>query len=292
MNSSEEYLSLAPYLVPGKWQVGANGIAACAIPNPSTGLLANRYYFDNPDWAEAYLKSCHRDQQFADRWRQVVGNWDGKVVVDIGCGPGNLYAVLGGTPGLLLGVDVSAGALEMARKIGYVPLMADAHQLRLVSAFADIVALNATLHHCDNMPTVLTEAARLVRPGGGLLITDQDPQLTAWNWRGIGMLLYKLRLPLYRILCHGDKHEQVSRMATELHHIPGHGVTPDLYYDILKPLGFEVQVYPHNNTLGAKVLEGHYGRAVLKYRVSQRLSGIDPNSLEGALSLMCVACKH
>lgn len=291
MKASENHLSLAPYLAPGKWRLGPNGISVSSIPNPSTGLLANRYYFDNPDWAEAYLKCCHRDEQFAERWRQVVGNWDDKVVVDIGCGPGNLYAALGGKPGLLLGVDVSTGALEMAQKMGYAPLMADAHQLQLVSAFADIVAVNATLHHCDDMRKVLTEAARLVRPGG-LLITDQDPQLTAWNWKGGGMLLYKVRLPFYRILGKTGRQEQVSRMASELHHIPGHGVAPDLYYDTLKPLGFEVQVYPHNNTLGAKVLDGHYGRAELKYRVSQRLSRIDPNSPEGALSLMCVARKR
>lgn len=39
------------------------------------------------------------------------------------------------------------------------------------------------------MNKVLVEAARLVRPGG-LLISDHDPQRSAWNWKGLGMLLY------------------------------------------------------------------------------------------------------
>jgi SAM-dependent methyltransferase len=60
-----------------------------------------------------------------------------------------------------------------------------------VDAFADLVVLNATLHHCDDMAKVLAEAARLVRPGG-MLVTDNDPQVTAWNWKGLGLLLRKI----------------------------------------------------------------------------------------------------
>ena len=65
----------------------------------------------------------------------------------------------------------------MAQKIGYMPVLADAQYLPFVSGFADIVTLNAALHHCDDMVQALTEAARLVCPGG-LLITDHDPQIS------------------------------------------------------------------------------------------------------------------
>ena len=88
------------------------------------------------------------------------------MVVDIGCGPGNVHASLKCSPQLLIGVDVSANALAMAERLGYTPLLADAHALPLVDQFADYVVLNATLHHCDDMTRVLAEAARLVRPGG------------------------------------------------------------------------------------------------------------------------------
>ena len=170
------------------------------------------------------------------------------------------------------------------------PLQADAHDLPLSSAFADIVALNATLHHCDSMEMALSEAARLVRPGG-ILVCDHDPQLTAWDWSGLGMLLYKVRLPLYRLLQGHSREEQRQRLASETHHRPGHGVTPSLFRSILDPLNFDVKLYPHNNSAGAEALESVMGRSKLKYRVGQILSGIDPNSTEGALSLMCIEVR-
>jgi 2-polyprenyl-3-methyl-5-hydroxy-6-metoxy-1,4-benzoquinol methylase len=47
----------------------------------------------------------------------AAGVWDGKVIVDIGCGPGNLFANLGGSPTTLIGVDVAKGSLEFAKEL-------------------------------------------------------------------------------------------------------------------------------------------------------------------------------
>ncbi|GAX44085.1 type 11 methyltransferase [Tolypothrix sp. NIES-4075] len=63
--------------------------------------------------------------------------------------------------------------------------------------FADIVVANATVNHCDDMGRILREAARLVRPGG-LLFTDQDPQRSAWNFKGFGLFLRDIR---YSFMC-------------------------------------------------------------------------------------------
>jgi len=282
----EQYIAQDAYVI---WQTGH--ISTSFIANFTTAMEANRYYYDNPQWAKGYFEACHRDEAFKGCWRAAMGSWNDKIVVDIGCGPGNLYASLGGSPKLLIGVDISRTSLEMARTIGYTPILADAHNLPFIDGFADIVALNASLHHCDNMTQVLAEAARLVRPGG-LLITDHDPQQTAWNWKGLGMLLYKIRVPIYRLMSGGkfmSQKEHDAMIASETHHKPGAGVTPELYYQTLEPLGFTVKVYPHNHTLGAEVLQGIYGQSEIKYRVSQWLSGINPNSPEAALSLICVA---
>lgn len=271
-----------------------NGIPICKIANLTPGILANSYYFGHGEWGKQYFEACHRDHAFVDCWQAVIGNWQDKIVVDIGCGPGNLYASLGdrcGTPKHLIGVDVSLGALKMAQTIGYTPILADAQQLPLVSAFADIVMVNATLHHCDDMAQTLAEAARLVRPGG-LLITDHDPQKSAWQYRGLGMWLWQARLPLYRLIKrggHASHCEQTWGLASEIHHKPGDGITPALYHQTLAPLGFNVNLYAHNHNVGAGVLEGNYGRAIWKCRLAQRLSGINPNTPEAALSLMCVA---
>ncbi|YAF95698.1 MAG: methyltransferase domain-containing protein [Nodularia sp. CChRGM 3473] len=271
-------------------------ILVCKIQNLTPAIAANSYYFGNPEWANNYFLACHRDQEFINLWQAVIGNWQGKIVVDIGCGPGNVYASLKescGEPRLLIGVDVSHGALKMAQTIGYTPILADAQNLPFISGFADIVIANACLHHCDDMAKVLAEAARLVCPGG-LLITDHDPQRTAYQLRGLGLLLWQARLPIYRQFRrggHSTNEEQYWSLATEVHHKPGDGVTPELYHEVLEPLGFKVNLYPHNHTVGAEVLKGNYGRSFWKCRLAQKLSGINPDLPEAALSLFCVATR-
>lgn len=291
--SSDPYEILSSYISPNaKVNFHEGEIPECPISNPSLAIIANSNFFGHTEWAKNYFETCHRDQAFKERWLSAGGSWDNKIVVDIGCGPGNLYATLGGSPRVLIGIDVSAGTLKLAQQLGYTPLLADAHQLPLISGFADLVVLNATLHHCENMAKVLAEASRLVRPGG-ILIADHDPQLTAWNYKGLALFMYILRLPIYRLILrnlHIPKNERISMIATEIHHKPGDGVTREFFHQILEPLGFTVKIYPHNHTVGAEALQGDYGSPPhWRYRLAQRLSGIDPNSPEAALSLLCVA---
>ena len=275
-------------------QLHLQGSIPCSPIEPtrlSLSMGGNAAYFGHPDWGRLYFEACHRDPAFIERWQQATGSWNDKVVVDIGCGAGNVYASLGGAPKLLIGVDISLGALQMASSIGYQPLCADAQELPLQSGCADIVVLNATLHHCDDMDAVLREAARLVRPGG-VLVTDHDLQRSAWDFKGVGWLLWELRLPMYRILKrggHGSESEQLCALASEAHHTPGDGLDREFYPAILEPLGFDVQVYPHSHLQGASIFAEPPQQPERRFRFAQRLSGIDPASPDGALSLMCVA---
>jgi SAM-dependent methyltransferase len=272
-----------------------DGIPTAPFARHTPGLEANAYYFGHPTWVRNWFERVHRYPQLAERWLAAGGSWHDKVVVDVGCGPGNLLAELGGRPAALIGVDVARGSLEWAARIGYLPLLADAHAMPLQSAIADIVALNGTLHHCDDMAQVLGESARLVKPGG-LLIADHDPQRSAYDFRGLGRLLWNLRVPIYRRMNKGGHapldDEQRWALATEVHHQPGDGVTRELFCRVLEPLGFEVRLWPHNHRVGAAVLEGQRGQAPFKMRVAQRLSGISPDSDAGALSLLCVARRR
>lgn len=290
------YSRLKPYLASDAivdWQAGE--IPSCPIPVFTKGMHANSYFFGHPKWSQNYFETHHRTEPFKERWQAVMGSWDDKIVVDIGCGPGNVYATLGGSPKLLIGVDVSPGGLKMAREVGYTPILADAHHLPFIDGFADIVVASATVHHCDDMGRILREAGRLVRPGG-LLFTDQDPQVSAWNLKGLGLFIRDIRYPLYRLL--GSKHyidieQRQARWKTEIHNQrPGDGITPELYYEALQPLGFEVKLYPHSHDLGAEVLEGKNGKNSWRLRLSQRLSGIKLDTPEAAQSIMCIARRR
>jgi ubiquinone/menaquinone biosynthesis C-methylase UbiE len=292
----ENYLrTLAPFLKPGVVLHDQEGLPSAPIPQRSPGTEANAHYFGHPTWMECWLKHVHRYPELSSRWHATSGTWDEKVVVDVGCGPGNLFATLGGRPSTLIGVDVAKASLHMAKELGYTPLLADAHDLPLRSSFADIVAVNGSIHHMENMSDAMRECARLVRPGGCLVI-DHDPQKSAWRFRGLGRLLWELRRPVYRVMNRGG-HQAADdeghwAFRSEIHHKPGDGLTEEMLRQTLEPLGFVVEIYPHNNQVGAEVLHGEMGKQPIQIRAGQLLSGIRSGTAAGALTLMCVATRH
>lgn len=312
---------LAPYLqadIPIQWD--PLGVAIAPTPVFSQGMLANAYFFGHPRWGRRYAQRAHQGASFRDRWQAALrqhnpNGWDGQVVVDLGCGAGTLWERLGGEPAEIIGVDISLGALHWAQTLGYAGLRADVHHLPLQSGCADIVVANALLHHCDQVTRVLSEAARLVKPGG-LLITDLDPQYSAWQRRGWGLWLHQQSGPgrgqslgqslgqwLRDEAPHPD--ERAWQLATELHNRqPNQGLQPALFHSLLGSLGFEVAVYPHNSSpdgvldsndrpgVGAELFEGRWGRAPFKTGWEQRLSGLNPNQLSSARSLLCLARRR
>jgi SAM-dependent methyltransferase len=285
--------TIGPYIKAGENFTFNGTYFEFPIDKPSEAIKSNAYYFNHPEWAEEYLIYCHRSPSFKSRWIKAIGNWDNKIVVDIGCGPGNIYATLSGKPRLLIGIDVAPKSLEFAKDLGYTSVLADATDLPFISGFADIVVLNAALHHCENMELVLKEAARLLKPGG-TLVTDHDPQLSAWDYKGAAKLLWNSRKLIYRLTgrgFHKTTSQQYWGLACEIHHKPGHGVSNAFFKETLEPLGFKVNVYPHNHELGEEVLEGKKGKPEFKYQLGNILSGRNPFADKSALSLMCLAQK-
>src|SRR5262249_37657171 len=118
-----------PFLREGVRLEQAGSIFSHPIRNPSEAIEPNTSYFGNREWAKEYLHYSHRDNRFRERWHKGIGNYSDKIVVDIGCGPGNIFANFDLKPKVLIGVDVAPAALEMAASHGYLPLLADAADL-------------------------------------------------------------------------------------------------------------------------------------------------------------------
>lgn len=271
-----------------------DGLPFAQFEVTTEGLAANMFYFSHPKWMANWLDNVHRYPELKDRWLAGAGSWDDRIIVDIGCGPGNLFATIGGRPAMLIGVDVAEGSLRIAEKLGYTPLLADAQDLPLADGIADLVTMNATLHHCDDIVRILSEAARITKPGGKIVI-DHDPQTSAWAFKGLAKFAFEARKPIYRLLKRGghssEEDEQRWAIASEIHHRIGQGVSREVLVETLAPLGFDVKVWPHNLYVGRQIMVGARGVAALKYRVAQKLSGINTRSPGAAISLLCIATK-
>ena len=100
-------------------------------------------------------------------------------VADLGTGTGILLSRLATRARRVLAVDRSAEMLEVARRRPEVRgdttlelRIGALEHLPLSDGEADAVVLNLVLHHVAQPPTALAEAARVLRPGGSLLIAE------------------------------------------------------------------------------------------------------------------------
>jgi ArsR family transcriptional regulator len=103
-------------------------------------------------------------------------------LVDIGTGTGRMIELLGPGAESAIGVDRSPEMLRLAREkflsAGLVNVelrQGDMFALPLLSASADVVVIHQVLHYAQHPAAVVAEAARLLAPGGRLLVVDFGP---------------------------------------------------------------------------------------------------------------------
>lgn len=105
----------------------------------------------------------------------------GAVLLDVGCGTGDDARALAGRVapgGRVIGVDASAAMVEEARRRGEGPgvefLVADAARLGLPDDAVDGARAERTLQHMERPEGAVAEMARVVRPGGRVVIAEPD----------------------------------------------------------------------------------------------------------------------
>ena len=103
-------------------------------------------------------------------------------LVDIGTGTGRMIELFGETARSVIGIDRSPEMLRLARaKLARAGLeraelrQGDFHALPLPGACADTVIIHQVLHYAQQPETAVAEAARLLAPGGRLLVVDFGP---------------------------------------------------------------------------------------------------------------------
>ncbi|HZW14829.1 MAG TPA: metalloregulator ArsR/SmtB family transcription factor [Brevundimonas sp.] len=114
--------------------------------------------------------------------QKAAGDGPFERVVDLGTGSGRMLTLLGKKAKMSLGLDLSHNMLNIARanvtKAGLdkVELRhGDIFSTRLPERSADLVLVHQVLHYLADPAVAVAEAARLVMPGGRLLIVDFAP---------------------------------------------------------------------------------------------------------------------
>jgi ArsR family transcriptional regulator len=124
-----------------------------------------------------------RDELFGDRFHLaalaalVDADW---TIGDLGCGTGQVSATVAPFAARIIAVDTSAAMLQAARRrlqlFDNVELRrGELESLPIDDERLDAALMMLVLHHLPEPPRVLKEVARVLRPGGRIVIADMHP---------------------------------------------------------------------------------------------------------------------
>jgi 2-polyprenyl-6-hydroxyphenyl methylase / 3-demethylubiquinone-9 3-methyltransferase len=142
-------------------------------------------------------------------------------LVDLGCGGGLLARHVDGYRHV--GVDLSESSLLQAAGHGVLPVRADAAAVPLRNGVADVVVAGEVFEHVRDLPAVVAEIARVLRPGGVLVFDTINDTL----WSRLSLVVVGERVP-------GG--------PPPLIHDPGLFVRPHRLGELLGGHGFRVRV--------------------------------------------------
>ena len=160
----------------------AADVARLAAVQSDRAAAAERYFASHAaDWDE--LRSLHiAETEVEAAVARALGDRPVGELIDIGTGTGRMLELFGRAARRALGVDRSPEMLRLARvKLAQAGLQSaelrqgDMYALPIASGSADTVILHQVLHYAQQPAAAVAEAARLLGPGGRLLIVDFAP---------------------------------------------------------------------------------------------------------------------
>jgi ArsR family transcriptional regulator len=133
------------------------------------------------DWDK--IRTLHvAEKDVESAMDEALGEGPFDLLVDLGTGTGRILELFGPRASRVLGFDINHAMLAYARmKLERAGLShaqvrhGDLHNVPLPDGAADAVVLHQVLHFLDDPAAALAEAARLLAPGGKLLVVDFAP---------------------------------------------------------------------------------------------------------------------
>ena len=138
-------------------------------------------------WSETWESDPSAIVALESRWTAPwLADLRGKTVVDASCGVGRWLTHAQTQGAVVFGTDFCQEMLlQAARKPGLARRLvrADTRRLPLPDHCADITLCALSLGHMQPMESALSEIARIVRPGGALIVTDFHPDAGSHGWK-------------------------------------------------------------------------------------------------------------
>ena len=139
---------------------------------------ANRYFAGHAEvWDQ--IRSLHvAESQVEHAIDNALGNRSLGRLVDIGTGTGRMIELFGPRSAHAIGIDRSSEMLRLARvKLEAAGIQSslrqgDMYALPLADQSADSVIVHQVLHYAHSPAQAIAEAARVLAPGGTLLVVD------------------------------------------------------------------------------------------------------------------------
>jgi SAM-dependent methyltransferase len=152
-----------------------------AIKRQRAELAADYFRANAAQWHR--IRSLYVDEREVEvALVAIIDRIDPHDLLDIGTGTGRMLEILGARVGQALGIDQSREMLAIARvnleRAGLENArvrLGDMYQLELGDASFDAVVIHQVLHYADRPAAVIAEAARVLRPGGTLVLVDFAP---------------------------------------------------------------------------------------------------------------------
>jgi SAM-dependent methyltransferase len=142
--------------------------------------------WDSAQAAERVARAYAAPDLAAVRERQIdlLAPLPGWRIADIGSGPGAFAAALSARGAQVTAIDSAPAMLAAvaARSLGCALVEADALSLPLASGSHDAACLVQVLEYVPDPVAAVSEAARIVRPGGYVLVADTD-----WDTQGFAI---------------------------------------------------------------------------------------------------------
>jgi ArsR family transcriptional regulator len=136
-----------------------------------------------PKWDE--MQKTLFDDRVALKAIKAAGVVAGQSAADIGAGAGFLSGHLLDTGAAVIAVDPEPGMLtvmeqKFSGRIGFETRLGEAEHLPLRDAEVNCALANMMLHHSERPDDAVKEMARVVKPGGAVVITDMDAHNHSW----------------------------------------------------------------------------------------------------------------